>query len=95
MVGSSYFHPSSSSTPRGKPFLSVLRRARKFVNNIVKPHPSFEFPRSPTPQHSPAIHMIRNLPQPSNSGWDASNTSTVRLDNPDTKSDLASSLSPV
>lgn len=39
MVGSSYFRPSSSSTPTGKSFISVLRRTCKIIDKIVMPHP--------------------------------------------------------
>lgn len=93
MVRSLYFF-SSSSTPRGKSFLSVLRRTRNIVNKIVKPHPSFEFPRSPSPQPSPTTHTTRNASQLSNTGWNASNVSAVGWDNQDVNSDLASVLSP-
>ncbi|KAI9453562.1 hypothetical protein BJY52DRAFT_835789 [Lactarius psammicola] len=91
MVGSLYF----SSNPKGKTFLSVLRRTRKIINKIVKPHPSFEFPRSPRSQRSPGIHAIRNPPQLSNTGWDALDVSTaVGCDNPNANSYLPSVLSP-
>ncbi|KAH9041399.1 hypothetical protein EDB85DRAFT_1923053 [Lactarius pseudohatsudake] len=90
MVGSL----SLSSTLRGNSFLSVLRRSRKIINKIVKPHPSFEFPRSPSPQRAPAIHSIKNLPQLSNTGWDTSNVLTVGCDNPGANSKLPSVLSP-
>src|SRR6266404_5107118 len=39
MGRSLYFRLSSSSSSRVKPSLSVLQRARNFVNKIVKPHP--------------------------------------------------------
>ncbi|KAI9444571.1 WD40-repeat-containing domain protein [Lactarius indigo] len=90
MVGNLYF----SFTPRGSSFLSVLKRTRKIVNKIVKPHPSFEFPRSTCPQRAPAIHSIKNLPQLSNTGWDASYVLTVGRDNPDANYNLPSVLSP-
>ncbi|KAH9024410.1 hypothetical protein EDB84DRAFT_1506752 [Lactarius hengduanensis] len=90
MVRSLYF----SSTPRGNSFLSVLRRTRKIINKIVKPHPSFEFPRSPSSQRAPAIHSIKNLSQLSSTGWDASNVLTVGCDNPGANSKLPSVLSP-
>ncbi|KAH9170570.1 hypothetical protein EDB89DRAFT_2187703 [Lactarius sanguifluus] len=83
---------SFSSTPRGNSFLSVLRRSRKIINKIVKPHPSFEFPRSPSPQRAPAIHSIKNHSQLSSTGWDASNVLTVGCDNPGANSKLPSVL---
>ncbi|KAH9070776.1 hypothetical protein EDB83DRAFT_2368160 [Lactarius deliciosus] len=89
MVRNLYF----SSTPRGNPFMSVLRRTRKFINKIVKPHPSFEFPRSPSPQRAPAIHSIKNPSQLSSTGWDASNVLAVGCDNPGANSKLPSVLS--